>query len=130
MTKPTVFISYSHKDEDWVNHYLLANLEKNGIPCHIDHRDFEIGKASLLCMEEAAEKCQKTILVFTQNWVESEFAQFESVMLQTDSPLNFNKKILPVKLETCDIPKRLKILNYANFTNKTEWDTQLYRVIR
>ena len=68
MSKPTVFISYSHKDKVWVKDYLLANLEKNDIPCHIDFRDFELGKASLICMEEAAETCAKTILVYTPNW--------------------------------------------------------------
>ncbi len=98
MSTPSVFISYSHKDKEWVTDYLLTNLEKNGIPCHIDYRDFEIGKPSLLCMEEAIETCEKTILVYTPNWINSEFAQFEAVMLQTDSPLNFNKKILPLML--------------------------------
>ena len=127
---PTVFISYSHKDKKWVKDYLLINLEKNGIPCHIDDRDFEIGEPSLLCMEKAVETCAKTILIFTPNWVDSEFAKFEAVMLQTDSPLNFNKKILPVMLEECDIPKRLKILNYADFTDKTQWDSQLERIIK
>ncbi|MCH8982032.1 TIR domain-containing protein [candidate division KSB1 bacterium] len=38
MSKPLVFISYSHKDKEWVKDYLLANLEKNNIPCHIDYR--------------------------------------------------------------------------------------------
>lgn len=97
MTKPSVFISYSHKDKAWVKDYLLTNLEKNGIPCHIDYRDFEIGKPSLYCMEEAVETCDKTILVYTPDWVDSEFSQFEGVMLQTDSPLNLNKKILVIK---------------------------------
>ncbi len=110
MSKPTVFISYSHKDKVWVKDYLLTNLEKNDIPCHIDYRDFELGKASLISMEEAAETCAKTILVYTPNWVNSEFTQFEGVMLQTESPLNLNKKILPIMLEDCDIPKRLKLL--------------------
>jgi hypothetical protein len=55
MSKPSIFISYSHKDEVWVKDYLLTNLERNDIPCHIDYRDFELGKASLICMEEAAE---------------------------------------------------------------------------
>ncbi|NQU86889.1 MAG: toll/interleukin-1 receptor domain-containing protein [Mariniphaga sp.] len=130
MSNPSVFISYSHKNKEWVRNYLLTNLEKNGIPCHIDFRDFEIGKVSLLCMEEAVEKCDRTVLVYTPNWVNSEFAQFESVMLQTDSPLNLNKKILPLLLEECDIPKRLKILNYADLKDKTDWDTQLDRVIK
>lgn len=42
MIKPSVFISYSHEDKEWVKDYLLTNIEKNGIPCHIDFRDFEI----------------------------------------------------------------------------------------
>ena len=129
MSKPTVFISYSHKDKDWVKDYLLTNLEKNDIPCQIDFRDFEFGKASLICMEEAAETCAKTILVYTPNWVNSEFKQFEGVMLQTESPLNLNKKILPIMLKDCDVPKRLKILNYSNFTDQADWDTQLNRVV-
>ena len=40
---PRVFISYSHKDEDWVNKRLLPKLEGAGIQTHIDYRDFEIG---------------------------------------------------------------------------------------
>ena len=130
MSESPVFICYSRKDEKWVKDYLLTNLEKNGIPCHIDYRDFEIGEAFLLSMEKAVETCDKTILVYTPNWINSESTQLEAVMLQTDSPLNLNKKILPILLEECDIPKRLKILNYANFTDKDEWDTQLERVIR
>ena len=96
MDKPTVFISYSHKDKEWVRNYLLKNLEDNSIQCHIDYRDFELGKPSIDCMEEAVETCDKTILVYTPDWVDSEFGQFEAVMLQTDSPMNLNKKILPL----------------------------------
>ena len=130
MCKSSVFISYSSKDKEWVKDYLLANLEKNGIPCHIDFRDFEIGTASLINMEKAVEKCSKTILVFTPDWVKSDFTNFEGLMLQTDDPAGLKKRILPILLQECSLPKRLKIFTYANFTNKTEWDTQLDRVIK
>ena len=50
MGQPKVFISYSHKDKEWVKEYLLKNLEDNGIKCHIDYRDFErYGNYSLFC---------------------------------------------------------------------------------
>ena len=55
-----IFISYSHKDKEWVKDYLLFNLEKQGIECHIDYRDFEIGVPSLINMERAVETCEKT----------------------------------------------------------------------
>lgn len=130
MSKPSVFISYSHKDKEWVKNYLLTNLEKSGIPCHIDYRDFEIGTVSLINMEQAVEKCKKTILVFTPDWVNSEFSNFEGLMLQTDDPAGLNKRILPIMFHKCTLPKRLKILTYANFTDKAEWDMQLERVIK
>ena len=130
MSKPSVFISYSHEDEEWVKDYLLTNLENNGIPCHIDYRDFEIGTASLINMEQAVEKCNKTILVFTRDWVNSEFTTFEGLMLQTDDPVGLKKRIIPIMLHKCTPPKRLKIFTYADFTDKTEWDTQLERMIK
>ena len=83
MTPPTVFISYSHKDKAWVKDWFLPRFESNGFKAHIDYRDFEIGVPSLINMERAVETCEKTILVFTPDWVKSEFAQFEAIMLQT-----------------------------------------------
>lgn len=71
MSKPSVFISYSHEDKEWARGYLLPNLEKKGIPCHIDYRDFEIGPPILLNIERAVETCQKTIVVLTPAWVTS-----------------------------------------------------------
>jgi len=124
-----IFISYSHKDEVWVKNYLLNNLEERGLPCHIDYRDFEIGVLSIVNMERAVEMCEKTILVFTPNWIESEWGQFEGVLLQTESPMNLQKKILPLMLEKCELPKRLAIFTYANFTDKNKWDPQLDRLI-
>ncbi len=109
--------------------YLLPNLEKSGIPCHIDYRDFEIGLPSLINMERAVETCEKTILVLSPNWVKSEFAQFEGVMLQTESPLNLKKKIIPLMLSSCDLPKRLSIFTYADFSEESEQSDQFKRLI-
>ena len=69
MSNLKVFISYSSKDGDWVKNWLLPNLEKEGVQTHIDYRDFEIGVPSIVNMEKAVEKCAKTILVLSPNWV-------------------------------------------------------------
>ena len=36
--KYDVFISYSHKDEEWVRNVLLPTLEKQGLKVCIDYR--------------------------------------------------------------------------------------------
>ncbi len=127
---PRVFISYSHKDKEWVRNWLLRKMEGAGIKTHIDYRDFEIGVASLINMERAVEQCAKTVLVFTPDWVESEWSQFEGVMLQTKDPTGVKKRIVPVMLEDCELPTRLGILTYADFRSKGQWDFQVARVIK
>ena len=125
-----VFISYSHKDKGWVCKWLLPRLENNGIETHIDYRDFEIGVASVVNMERAVEKCAKILLVLTQHWINSEFTQFEGIMVQTEDPIGLKKKILPLKLDGCELPRRLQILTYADFRDKNEWKFQIERVIK
>ncbi len=129
MSTPKVFISYSHKDEDWVRNWLLPKLEGNGLQAHIDYRDFEIGVPSVINMERAVEQCAKTALVLTPHWCESEWTQFEGIMLQTQDPVGLKKKILPLMLCDCALPNRLKIFTYADFRNTTDWDFQIERVI-
>lgn len=89
-----IFISYSHKNAEWVKTWLVPRLESNGVPAHVDYRDFEIGVPSVINMERAVEQCAKTILVFTPDWVDSEWAQFESLMLQGEDPIGLRKKTL------------------------------------
>jgi tetratricopeptide (TPR) repeat protein len=124
-----VFISYSHKDEDWVKNWLLQKLEEEGIDTYIDYRDFEIGVPSLINMERAVEQCAKTLLVFTPHWVNSEWTQFEGLILQTQDPIGLRKKILPLMRCDCQLPPRLKMFTYADFRDPNDWDFQLNRLI-
>jgi len=97
MTKPTIFISYSHQDNDWVRNWFLPRFETNGFQAHIDYRDFDIGQPSLVNMERAVETCDKTILVCSPNYVASEFYQFEAILLQTEDPIGLRKSKIPHK---------------------------------
>jgi hypothetical protein len=83
-----IFISYSSKNADWVKTRLVPKLESHGVPAHVDYRDFRIGTAAAINMEYAIEECAKTLLVFTPDYVQSDFALFEAIMLQTGDPLN------------------------------------------
>ncbi len=127
---PTVFISYSHKDKDWARNWLVPKLEASGIQTHIDYRDFEIGVASVINMERAVEKCANTLLVLTQHWTDSEFTRFEGVMVQTEDPIGLHKKILPLKLDDCSLPKRLQILTYADFRDKNNWNFEVEKLTK
>ncbi|MEW6402178.1 MAG: toll/interleukin-1 receptor domain-containing protein [Chloroflexota bacterium] len=66
--KYDVFISYSHKDEEWVVNTLLPTLEKAGLSVCIDYRDFDAGRPSIVNMEDAVDESRHTVLVLTPNW--------------------------------------------------------------
>ena len=124
-----IFISYSHKDKEWVKNWLLPKLENAGLQTHIDYRDFEIGVPSVINMERAVVQCAKTILVLTEHWLNSEWTQFEGLMLQTEDPIGLRKRILPMMLCDCELPPRLKIFTYADFRDENERDFQIERLI-
>ena len=133
MNQPTqsydVFISYNHQDSQWVREWLLPRLEGANLRVCIDFRDFEIGVPSLVNMERAVELSRKTILILTPNWVQSEWTNFEALMIQTQDPIGLRRRILPLMLEECEPPKRLSIFTYADFMCSENWETELSRML-
>ncbi len=130
MAKFDVFISYSSLDKQWVRDWLKPRLEQESLAVCIDFRDFTIGPPSLVNMEEAVAESRKTILVLTPNWVESEWTNFESLLVQTRDPAGLRGTLLPVMLTDCQLPRRLEILTHADFRQKDNWDAELSRLLR
>lgn len=124
-----VFISYSHADKQWVHDWLLPRLEKDGLKVCIDFRDFIIGVPSLVNMERAVKLSEKTLLVITPNWVKSEWTNFEALMTQTLDPIGLKQRVLPLMLEKTELPLRLKIFTYADFTSKENWEDRIAHLI-
>ncbi|HUW12775.1 MAG TPA: toll/interleukin-1 receptor domain-containing protein [Anaerolineae bacterium] len=124
-----VFISYSDHDREWVQGWLLHRLEETGLRVCIDFRDFELGVASLVNMENAVERSRKTLIVLTPEWVESKWTAFESLLIQTDDPAGRRARMIPLRLEPCEPPKRIAMLTYVDFTQPPEVDFQLRRLV-
>src|SRR6266508_759142 len=100
-----VFISYSHKDEEWVRNILLPTLEKSGLKICIDYRDFSAGKPAIINMAGASETSRHTVLVLTPRWVESEWTLYESILSRTDDPSGLQRRTIPLLLEKCKLPR-------------------------
>ncbi len=116
--KYDVFISYSHKDEEWVRNVLLPTLEKQGLKICIDYRDFIAGKPAIMNMADASETSRHTLLVLTPRWVESEWTLYESILSRTDDPSGLQRRTIPVLLEKCSVPKFISMLSWVDFADK------------
>lgn len=124
-----IFISYSHQNKEWVRGWLLPHLEAAGLKVLIDFRDFQVGKSSLDNIEEAVEACKHTLLVMTPAYVDSEWGRFENLLTQSDDPAATRGRLLPLMLEDCMPPRRIKMLSWAEFRERENHLTELNRLL-
>uniref|UniRef100_U5EVX5 TIR domain-containing protein n=1 Tax=Corethrella appendiculata TaxID=1370023 RepID=U5EVX5_9DIPT len=73
------FISYSHKDEDFVTEHLIPTLEKDPYAfktCWHD-RDWVPGEFISVQIAKSVEESKRTIIVLSKNFIESEWGRLE-----------------------------------------------------
>jgi hypothetical protein len=75
-----VFVSYSHRNSDWVRGWLVPQLKAAGLKVCVDHESFEPGAPSLTEMERAVLQSRKTVMVLTPEYLQSEWAEFENIL--------------------------------------------------
>jgi hypothetical protein len=124
-----VFISYCQDDQDWVIDELLRRLEAGGLKVCLDIRDFELGVPKVVAMERALVSSRRTLLVLTPAYLESPWAEFEALILQTLDPANRRRRLIPVRKEQCQLPPRYAYLTSVDFTNPREQSSAWPRLL-
>jgi hypothetical protein len=117
-----VFISYSSQNKDWVRGELLERIEKAALRACIDVRDFRPGAFAIEDMERAVVKSRKTLVVLTPEYLRSEWAEFENIMLQTRDPANRDLRLIPLLKAECDKSLRLAAITHIDFTDGADLD--------
>jgi TIR domain/Effector-associated domain 7 len=130
LSRYDVFISYSHRDEDWVHNALLPRLKAERIDYFIDYEDFEPGAPSLTEMERGVLLSRKTLLVLTPEYLSSEWTEFENLLAQTLDPAARARRLIPLMLKPVHLPLRVRALTYLDFTKGTLEQSQWSRLIR
>jgi hypothetical protein len=125
-----VFISYSTADKAWVRGELLTRLRKAGLKVWIDIDNVELGKPALQDLEDALANSQRTLLVLTPDYLNSNWTTYERYILQAIDPVNNRGRLIPILMEPCALPKSIGFLNYANFTLSDELDIAWKQVFR
>jgi hypothetical protein len=123
------FVSFNDQDSDWVYTTLLPRLEREQLRLCVADRDFEIGVPKLINIENAVEHSRKTLLILTPNWIASEWAKFEGLLVQTSDPSGLGRRILPLMAQPCTLPAHLQIFTYLDLTKPSELDFQIQRLV-
>lgn len=105
------FFSYSRTDQGFAIK-LADDLRRNGIDIWFDQNDIPKGALWDIEIELALRKCDTLIVVISSNSVRS-----NNVLDEISFAIEEGKKIIPIKISNCDIPFRIRRLQYIEFTN-------------
>jgi hypothetical protein len=115
MPKST-FISYSHRQGDWVWDRLVPVLKAGGTPILIDREQFEAARAVRKQMDEVQDRAEQTLLVLSPEYLQSKACQHEMKRAVARDP-DFDRGLtIPVVREACTLPASIKRPNpiYVN----------------
>jgi len=103
------FISYNSADKKWAE-WIAWQLEEAGNIVVFQGWDFRPGENFVLKMHEAAQETRNTIIVLTQAYLTSEFAQSEWAAAFVQDPKGNQRRLIPVRVGECQ-PKGLLTAN-------------------
>ncbi|XP_070378542.1 protein toll-like isoform X3 [Dermacentor albipictus] len=128
-----VFVSFSSKDADWINEEIIPGLEANGFSCCTYERNFKGGFLLQDIIHDAVACSRRTLLVLTQNFLESDWCRLEFRLAHQRALLdNVNRlvivlvdELVPGTLDE-DLQLYLRAANYLRWGEPNFWDRLLH----
>ena len=125
-----IFVSAAEEDLDWVDHYLLPELNLPDAR-KITHADFDPGKPRIEEFERAVTESRFTLIVvspayFADRW--AEHARNISTYLAVED--NNNRRIIPILLKTVKTPLTIAHLVPVDCTDTNRWPEEVKNLRR
>lgn len=95
------FISYTQKDAAWAE-WIGYALEAQGFNVIIQAWDFRPGSNFVLEMQRAASVAERTIMVLSADYLQSNFAAPEWAAAFAQDPQGLDQRLVPVMVRPCD----------------------------
>lgn len=114
-----VFVSYSSQDKDFVEK-LTTDLKKYKLPLWFDKWEIKVGDSIVEKINSALGKITDLILILSSNsinsnWVKKELSSALMIKLKDNSV-----KVLPCRVDDCEIPPIINDIKYADFRENYE----------
>ncbi|KAH9362713.1 hypothetical protein HPB48_001190 [Haemaphysalis longicornis] len=128
-----VFLSFSSKDAGWVHAQLLPGVEALGFSVCTYERNFKGGFLLRDIIRDAVACSRRTLLLLTQNFVESEWCRFEfRLAYQRALEDHINRLVIVLVEEVApdamdeDLRMYVRAANYLRWGDPSFWDKLLY----
>ena len=124
-----LYVSYHETDADWVFEWLLPRLHEAGLTVAIDAESFAPGAPVLEETERVIGESRHILAVLTPAYVDGGWDNFETLLVQNEDPGARLRRLIPILLEECDPPSRIKLLHWVDFRDVQRRQEQVERVV-
>jgi hypothetical protein len=104
------FISYAHDHDDEFTMQLASALRAAEIPLWVDKLDIKTGKPWDVQVETALKNAAGVIFIMSHISRDN-----DNVLNEIDFALKHTKPLIPVRIDECDPPLRIRRIQYADF---------------
>jgi TIR domain len=115
----SIFISYSHKDKEFVDR-LLKDLSAENVRAWLDEAEINPGDSIMRKIENGLSEVDYVGIILSNNSVESEWVRKEMDMGLISSLGKQKIGIVPIVIEDCEVPLSLRDLYWADFRQSYE----------
>ena len=113
------FISYTHTDQQWAE-WIAMQLETAGYTLFIQAWDFRPGSNFIAEMDRAAQTTERTILVLSPSYVQSEYTFAEWAARFRRDPKGTHCLLLPIRIQPCNVEGLLGPIVYIDLVGCDE----------
>ncbi len=122
-----IFISYCHRQSDWVWQRLVPCLKAGGAEVLIDVERFKAGVGVIGQMDAAQDQADASLLVLTPEYLTRTDCIHEMQRAIARDPNFTAASTIPLFREACDLPEAFKIpkplwVNLTNDKDSAKWD--------
>lgn len=115
--RPSVFLSYSSKDKQFVRS-LAHNLRKQKISVWLDEVEIRVGQSLIEKLREAIDSVDFVIVVLSRHSIRSAWVLKELDIAMMREITTRKTKVLPILKEKVELPGFLEGKRYLDFTTR------------
>lgn len=128
-----VFLSYSHKDKEWVEN-LASRIESEqheGRKLRVfrDTRDIQPGSNMVEAMQKGLAQSRYICPVISPSSVNAEWPKMEWSIAVSSDPSGRKGRVIPLWLGECEIPPALNIRFVVFFDRDSDWSESFNKLI-
>src|SRR5665213_1616518 len=122
-----VFLSHSSRDKPFVRE-LYRRLRRDGVNCFFDEESIEWGANFVRSLEQGIDECEFFVAVLSPDFVQSRWVELERTSAMADDPAALKRKIRPLLLRPCDVPRFLRPVQCIDVSDQAQFEKNYAKI--